>query len=176
MTTLVFYALTSVSVAGEWIQDENTGCAVWNPAPQSGESILWSGECTNQRASGYGVLKWLRDGEKFETAEGFFTDGKLEGEGAWHWASGHRYLGDFAEGEFDGEGVFTWPDGARYSGGFRNNERHGLGRHLAPNGARYEGPYRRGERHGTGRCYLPGSGWSQCRWHEGERIDGLTEV
>ena len=160
----------------QWITDQNSGCAVWNPAPQPGESIEWNGDCVSDRASGYGILKWMRNGVEKERAEGNFSAGRLEGKGVWQWTSGHRYQGDFSAGEFSGEGVFTWPDGAKYSGEFLNNNRHGIGRHQAPNGARYEGPYRGGERHGVGRCYQPGDGWSSCQWRDGERIDGLTEV
>ena len=173
---LGFVLLIGPVAAGEWIYDSTSGCAVWNPAPQPGESIEWSGNCADERASGYGILTWKRDGIESERAEGYFAEGRLEGEGSWRWASGHRYRGEFANGEFNGKGVFIWPDGARFSGGFLNNERHGQGRHQAPNGARYEGPYRDGERHGDGRCYSPGEGWDACRWRDGERIDGLTEV
>ena len=175
-TTLFLLVFTFSSKAGEWIHDRQSGCAVWNPAPQPGETIEWSGACADERASGYGILTWMRNGIGTETAKGNFAAGKLEGTGSWQWASGHRYQGNFSNGEFDGEGVFTWPDGASYSGDFLKNQRHGLGRHQSPNGARYEGPYRGGERHGEGRCYLPGEGWSSCRWFDGERIDGLTEV
>lgn len=161
---------------GQWIADPNSGCAVWNPAPQPGETIAWDGECDGERATGYGILKWMRNGQETERAEGQFSAGKLEGKGVWWWASGHRYQGEFSAGEFSGEGVFTWPDGARYSGEFLHNNRHGLGRHQAPNGARYEGPYRSGERHGEGRCFQPGGGWSRCQWRDGERVDRLTEV
>lgn len=173
--TLVFLLVIPPVEAGEWIFDE-TGCAVWNPAPLSGETIEWDGKCVDKRASGYGILKWIREGAQTEVARGHFVAGKLEGTGSWRWASGHHYRGDFSNGEFAGEGVFTWPDGAQYAGDFASNERHGVGRHRSPNGTRYEGPYRHGERHGDGRCYQPGDGWSDCRWYAGGRIDGLTEI
>jgi len=162
--------------AGEWIVDHDTGCAVWNPSPQPGETIHWSGQCKAERASGYGTLRWWRNGIETQVARGYFNEGKLDGDGLWWWASGHQYQGEFSDGEFEGKGIFTWPSGARYSGEFLNNERHGLGHHQSSDGARYRGPYWQGDRHGEGSCYTPGLGWTSCRWHGGERIDGLTEV
>ena len=173
---LLFSAWVTSSEAGEWIHDHRNGCGVWNPAPQPGESIEWDGDCVAGRASGRGVIKWIISNAETERAEGHFVEGQLEGQGTWRWASGHRYEGNFSAGAFNGYGVFTWPNGARYSGEFLDNEQHGAGKHKSPTGARYDGPFRKGERHGVGRCYQPGDGWSACRWHQGERVDGYIQA
>ena len=78
-TTLFLLVFTFSSKAGEWIHDRQSGCAVWNPAPQPGETIEWSGACADERASGYGILTWMRNGIGTETAKGNFAAGKLEG-------------------------------------------------------------------------------------------------
>ncbi len=56
VTTLSF--MSFVAHAGEWIADAKTGCQVWNPAPSPGESISWSGPCSNGKATGTGTLQW----------------------------------------------------------------------------------------------------------------------
>ena len=38
----------------------------------------------------------------------------MEGEGAFHFASGATYNGGFVNSQFDGEGKYTWADGATY--------------------------------------------------------------
>src|SRR5437762_8118023 len=45
-----------------WTADPQTGCRVWNGAPQPNETISWSGRCRNGLAQGPGVVQWLEDG------------------------------------------------------------------------------------------------------------------
>jgi hypothetical protein len=47
--------------AGEWVSDPKSGCEVWNPNPQLGEAVAWSGSCTNGRAEGHGVVHWSKN-------------------------------------------------------------------------------------------------------------------
>lgn len=94
------------ATTGEWIDDIESGCAVWNPVPQPGETVKWTGDCEGDRALGHGVLRWWQNGIETQTAEGYFRSGKLEGLGNWSWASGHQYQGSFSAGKFEGKGVF----------------------------------------------------------------------
>ena len=56
--------------AGAWLIDVKSGCQVWNPNPQLGESVAWSGSCAIGRAEGHGIAQWSKDGSPSETDEG----------------------------------------------------------------------------------------------------------
>lgn len=67
--------------AGEWIADLATGCRVWNPNPSPGESIKWTGSCSNNVATGKGALQWYLNGVPGVRSEGDYVDGELTGYG-----------------------------------------------------------------------------------------------
>lgn len=48
----------------DWIQDEKTGCEIWNTNPLPNESITYSGECKDGKAHGYGEITWYKDGKQ----------------------------------------------------------------------------------------------------------------
>jgi hypothetical protein len=156
-----------------WSVDERTGCWVWNPNPQAGQTVRWSKGCTAVgRATGHGVLEWrtgstvtryegdLRYGEpngrgvqtrpNGDRYEGEFRDGKRNGRGVLTWPDGERYEGDFQNGVMQGDGVYIEASGNRYEGAFRNGERDGQGTYIWVNGDRYVGEFRAGKRHGHG--------------------------
>ena len=67
-----------------WIKDLNNGAYVWNPEPQDGESVRWSGsfveEGGNRYAQGRGTLTWYKNGEVIQTDEGSFERGRHHGQ------------------------------------------------------------------------------------------------
>jgi len=109
--------------AGDWIADTSVGCRVWNPHPQSNETIRWSGARANGLAQGRGAAQWFRDNLPFETDEGEWSAGRQIGYGTQVWPSG-RYDGELADGEPHGRGVLIVP-GVRYEGEFRNGKPDG---------------------------------------------------
>ena len=56
--------------AGAWLIDVKSGCQVWNPNPQLGKLVAWSGSCAIGRAEGHGIAQWSKDGSPSETDEG----------------------------------------------------------------------------------------------------------
>jgi len=47
------FLISSTYAADHWLKVEGTECTVWSDEPlQSGESIRWSGGCTQGRISG----------------------------------------------------------------------------------------------------------------------------
>ena len=56
-------AQTNESAAPGWITATNQKCKIWNPEPQSNESVTWSGPCKDGLASGKGILHWTEDGK-----------------------------------------------------------------------------------------------------------------
>jgi hypothetical protein len=111
--------------AGQFVADPQSGCRVWNPHPQAGEAVVWSGACVNGLAQGTGRLQWLRDGQPYERDEGEWREGRQEGHGSQDWSSG-RYVGDLVGGEPQGQGALTLRT-AHYEGEFRAGVPHGAG-------------------------------------------------
>jgi hypothetical protein len=96
--------LTGVANAeGNWITDQN-GCKHWNPNPQVGETITWSGECKDGYASGQGKATWYFNGKENSWEEGTFSGGKLNGYGEMYDYNNKATLeGKFINSEPSGE-------------------------------------------------------------------------
>ena len=47
---------SAATFGGDWTADPATGCTAWNPNPQPGETITWTGACVDGKASGEGTL------------------------------------------------------------------------------------------------------------------------
>ena len=86
-----------------WIQDLNSGAYIWNPEPQEGESVRWSGsvvrEGNNLYAQGHGTLEWYMDGQIFETDEGTFERGKHNGRFVHISPNGEKFYSTWDNGE-----------------------------------------------------------------------------
>ena len=93
---------------GCWMELGNQpGCWKWNPNPQPGETVTWTGGCTDGKASGKGKLVWRfrKDGE-WKTSGG---EGELRG--------GNRLHGHWVERSTNGR---VW------EGPYVDNKSHGL--------------------------------------------------
>jgi hypothetical protein len=110
---------------GGWIADASVGCQVWNPHPQQGETMRWSGACANGFAQGRGAAQWFRNNLPFEADEGEWRAGRQTGFGTQVWPSG-RYDGELVDGEPHGRGVLILQS-VRYEGEFRNGKPNGAG-------------------------------------------------
>jgi MORN repeat len=145
-------AFAQTAQPGAWIADPANACRVWNPHPQVGETIKWSGSCANGLAQGQGSLQWFRDNRPFEQDEGEWRDGRQIGTGTQVWDVG-RYDGELRDGEPEGHGVWTLPNG-RYEGTFRNGKPNGKGVFSNVNGV-FDGMWRDGcFRDGMRRAYV----------------------
>jgi hypothetical protein len=132
------WAFAQPALAGEWTTDASAGCRIWNPHPQSGETIQWSGACVNGLAHGRGVAKWSRNSVPYETDEGEWGDGRQLGHGTQVWPTG-SYDGELIDSEPAGRGKLTL-QGVRYEGSFRNGKPNGPG--VLTNGSEtYEGSW-----------------------------------
>jgi MORN repeat protein len=113
------------SQAGDFVADAKSGCKVWNPHPQSNETVSWSRGCVDGLAQGSGSLQWLNNNKPYEKDEGEWNKGQQSGRGKQVWSSG-RYDGDILNGEPHGQGAMTLLS-ARYEGEFRNGKPNGPG-------------------------------------------------
>ena len=140
-----------------WLTAQNKPCRVWNPNPEAGESLIWSGGCVDGKASGSGRLVW-RGSYGESVYEGEYRDGKKNGRGSQTWAGGQIYEGEWRNGKRHGLGTMTWANGQRYEGEWRDHLPNGQGICIDAEvrdgdmayAHRYEGSWRDGNRHGDG--------------------------
>ncbi|MBK7002176.1 MAG: hypothetical protein IPH35_20135 [Rhodoferax sp.] len=156
-----------VAHAGEWIADAKTACQVWSSNPSPGESISWSGTCSDGKATGTGTLQWYLNGKPNGRYEGEYRDGLVHGKGTYVLANGNRYEGEYRDGKMHGKGTYVEANGGRYEGEYRDGLVHGKGTYVRVNGDRYEGDWRDGKEHGKG-AYV----WANGDRYEGECLDG----
>jgi hypothetical protein len=160
-----------------WISDARTGCKIWNSNPTPGETIEWSGACTDGIASGRGVLQWYRQGEPSERYEGEVSDGKANGRGTLK-TDYAQYEGDWRDGLQNGSGVFTWANGSRLEAEWRDGRANGHAIFNWISGSRFEGEFRDGRAEGTGTFYKARTGTriDQLTWHNGCARDGENVI
>jgi hypothetical protein len=150
-----------------WAVDSRMGCWLWNPFPQAGETVSWSGSCdAGGRATGTGVAEW-RVGGKVDHSEGEYSDGKKNGRGVYRSANGDRYTGEFRDDKFNGRGVMIFAKGGRYDGDWRDGKANGRGVFYLANGARYDGEWKDDRQHGRGTLTLPDGNWYEGEWRDG---------
>ena len=105
---------------GCWMELANQpGCWRWNPYPQPGETVTWSGGCTDGKASGKGeeVWRFRKDGEwKTSGGRGELRGGKTH---VGHWigrfSSGEVWEGPYVDGKRHGLWVRRGSDGRDWS-------------------------------------------------------------
>ena len=89
-----------------WMEvDGRPGCYIWNPNPQPGETVSWSGACQGGKASGKGKMAWLFRGEdgalKSDSGEGELRGGRTR-VGHWVISNGATWEGPYVDGKLHG--------------------------------------------------------------------------
>lgn len=107
--------------SGAWAADSRTGCKVWNPNPQPGEKVRWTGACVGGLGSGPGVTEWLEKGVVSERMEGGRVAGHLQGKGILTLPDGERFEGMWKDDRRNGPGTIVGADGKRLSGVWIND-------------------------------------------------------
>jgi hypothetical protein len=126
---------------GDYLTDPVTGCRVYNPHPNAGETFSWQGRCENGFAEGKGTLRWLQNGRETETDQGEWKGGHQTGKAIQVWSRG-RFEGDVRDGLPDGKGVLTMGD-IRYEGDFIAGKPDGTGT-LKDTTGTFQGPWKAG--------------------------------
>jgi len=83
----------------DWITATNQPCKIWNPQPQSNESVTWSGACKDGFASGRGVLRWTENGKPDAEFDGEYSNGKRNGAGVLTTPDGPPVVGEWSDDE-----------------------------------------------------------------------------
>jgi len=67
--------------ASHWLRDDKSGCAVAGPFPGVFKGVSWSGECTDGKASGEGVLVHHSEDGEILSWKGTMIQGRPQGAG-----------------------------------------------------------------------------------------------
>lgn len=149
--------------------EKRPDCQVWTIRPQARETINWTGDCVDGKASGAGDLtRYFRLDGKWRslTYQGDMVAGKRHGRGSQGFAHNEYYEGDWVEDERTGHGVYTWSFGIHYEGDFVAGEMKGKGV-LNDRRGRYEGDFAGNLRHGRGAWLSYGGDHYEGEWREG---------
>ena len=79
---------------------QRPGCYVWNPFPQTDETVTWTGACVGGFAQGTGTITWVVSGREDSTSTGSLSDGKMNGNWIIRWASGNVEERRYVNGEW----------------------------------------------------------------------------
>ncbi|MYH31232.1 MAG: hypothetical protein F4137_20870 [Acidobacteria bacterium] len=108
-----------------WMEiSQRPGCYVWNPYPQPGETVTWTGACAGAKAQGTGTLTWAHDGGVQRNIGGRLVDGEFNG----HWVLRDEEgssEGPYVDGEKNGHWVIRFADGNTMEGPYVNGVEHG---------------------------------------------------
>lgn len=120
------YAGVASSV-GLWMEiSNNAGCYLWNPVPVDGESVSWSGECSNGFAQGDGRIDWYQHGALDAISETRFRDGRRHGPTVFRDTDGTLTAeGPYVNGQRHGTWTHVYEDRSRGVGPFVNDQLHG---------------------------------------------------
>jgi hypothetical protein len=161
----------------QWPRDEH-GCRVYNPTahPKPGETIRWSGSCTQGYAEGSGRVEWFDVGGKSDGwAQGNFEHGYLQGFGEAQHPKGTHYSGEFRYSQPNGRGKLLFDDGTQCEGLFRDGYQEGLGTIVWPDGKRYEGEFQHSKRNGHG-TFIGASGLRVEGTYREGHVEGRATV
>lgn len=152
-----------------WQQATNVECLVWNPQPDPGDTVTWTGPCVAGKANGAGteVFRYLDHGTlKEQRYVGTMTAGKLQGHGTLYFDNGDQFEGEFSNGSRV-RGLYTRSNGDRYEGPYKNDKPNGFGTFLFNNGARYVGDFVDGIFQGNGTSTDPAGSRYVGQFHDG---------
>ena len=131
-----------------WMElSDRPRCHVLTARLAPGESMAWTGECSDGVARGMGTLirAWT-DGESMGT--GLMRDGKRYGPWVGRWKDGGNWEGTYIDGKMHGRWIQREADGTIHEGPYVNGKRHGHWVQRFASGNVWEGPYVEGKIHG----------------------------
>ena len=126
---------------------QKPGCYVWNPNPQPGETVTWTGACAGGKAQGTGTLTWVHDAGA-QTSIGRLVDGEYNGHWVLRLASGQVQEGPYLDGEPNGHWVVRFASGEVQEGPIVDGEQNGHWVVRFADGNTMEGPYVNGVKQG----------------------------
>lgn len=103
----------------DWIADQVNNCRVWNNFPRDGDTITWNGNCVGGKADGFGTLKWSSHSHVYETIEGNFRGGRIDGSALVKLSEERWFEGEFRDNLPNGPGTL-YENGQTYTGNWKD--------------------------------------------------------
>jgi len=91
-----------------WITAQNTNCQVLVDSSMLNPAYTWTGQSTDGKASGYGLLVVYSNGKEAARYEGEMKEGKPEGYGIYTEPGGNIYEGELKNGRMEGRGLYRF--------------------------------------------------------------------
>ena len=109
-----------------WIEVENQpGCFLWNGAPQTDETVTWSGSCSGGLPDGHGTERWRFD-DGWSSNTGRYVDGKMNGVWSFKSANGTEGKGPYVDGKKNGVWSIKQADGTEGKGPYVDGKKNGV--------------------------------------------------
>ena len=130
---------------GCWLEvADRDDCYVRSSEPLPDETVTWSDDCSNGKASETGTktsaYRDWHDEWVANSSEGIYVDGLQDGHWIERWDDGGGGEGWYRNGERDGRWVYRWADGGRAEGTYKNGTLNGHAVIRWANGTSVEGP------------------------------------
>ena len=152
-----------------WMElSDRPRCYVLTARLAPGESMAWTGECSDGVARGMGILirAWT-DGESM--GPGLMRDGKRYGPWVGRWKNGGDWEGTYIDGKMHGRWVQREADGTIHEGPYVNGKMHGHWVQRFASGNVWEGRYVEGKMHGRWVGRLANGDVKELTYVNGER-------
>ena len=153
---------------GVWAVVSDSTCKLWNPSPQPGHEVSWTGACEGGKVTGEGYVVWMAADGVLQIFEGEYRNGRKHGRGRAEWRDGSRYEGEWRNGKQHGQGKAISADGTRYEGEWQAGRQHGRGARILRDGRRYEGEWRNGRMPDRGVIVWSVGGRYEGAWKDGK--------
>jgi hypothetical protein len=133
---------------GQWLKDG--ACALFSADAHPGDTVSWTGSCTDGYAEGLGTATFTREGQP-QTFTSKFAHGVIQdGHVVARWGQGWSYDGDMVGGHFNGFGILITDASDRFEGQWADGKLSGFGVLLRANGERYAGDWKDDKPNGKG--------------------------
>jgi hypothetical protein len=145
---LLTASAASAGGGGQWLNDG--ACALFDADAHAGDTVSWTGSCTNGYAEGLGTATFTHDGQT-QSFTAFFQHGLVpDGHVISRWGQGWRYSGEAVGGRYNGIGILTTDANDRFEGRWVDGKMTGFGVLLRPDGERYAGDWKDDKPDGNG--------------------------
>jgi hypothetical protein len=154
-------AHASDTLDGQWLKDG--ACLLFNADAHPGDTVRWTGGCTDGYADGLGTATFTTADGKAQSFTGIFAHGAVsDGHVVSRWGAGWSYDGEAVAGVFNGAGILTTNAADRFEGQWTAGRMNGFGILRRANGERYAGDWKDDKPNGRGELRRP----------DGSRVSG----
>src|SRR5258708_2863515 len=160
--------------SGQWLNDG--ACALFDADAHAGDTVSWTGACSDGYAEGLGTATFTHDGQT-QSFTAFFKHGLVpDGHVISRWGQGWRYSGETVGGRYNGIGILTTDANDRFEGRWVNGRMTGFGVLLRPDGERYAGDWKDDKPNGNGEFRYANGSVVRGLFQDGKLVKAETYV